>query len=87
MFGGRLNGVMVGLIGLNDDPAAQQAPSGAAGYLGQYLKRPFTRLVIGQPQRNVGRDHAHQGHQRQVQPFGNHLRAHQDVGFLVDEAG
>ncbi|MCB8959320.1 MAG: hypothetical protein H6651_03335 [Ardenticatenales bacterium] len=42
----RLDGVMVRLVGLDDDPAAQQAAPGPPSHLGQHLEGAFTGTVI-----------------------------------------
>ena len=78
----RLNDVMLRLIGLQDDFAAQHTAASAPGDLGQELEDPFTSAIIGQRQANIGADDADQRDQRQVQALGDHLSADEDIGFL-----
>ena len=42
-------------------------------------------MIIGQVQAHVRQHHTHQGHQGQVQTLGQHLRADEHIGALVDE--
>ena len=57
----------------------------AAGDLRQQLKGPLRGAEIGQVQREVGVDDAHEGHVGEVQPLGDHLGAHEDVDFADAE--
>ncbi len=80
MSGGSDDRVVIGMIGLEDDPPAQQAPARPPGHLGQQLERALAGAEVGQVEGGVGRDDADDGHQRQVEPLGDHLRADEDVG-------
>ena len=67
--------------GLDDHPAAQRRCGRPARPPGSAAERCARGAEVGQVQRRVGRDDAHQRHQRQVQPLGDHLRADQHVGL------
>ena len=82
----RLNGRVVGRVGLDDDLAPQDASPGAPRHLGQQLESPLPGAKVGQVDDRVGGDDAHQGHAGQVQALGDHLCADHDVGLAVDKA-
>ena len=77
--GGRLDGVVLRLVGLQDGASAGQAPSGATGRLGQQLEAALAGAKVRQVETMVGVDHAGQRNQRQVEAPGDHLRAHQHI--------
>jgi hypothetical protein len=49
------------------------------------LKRPLGGAEVRQVQADVGVDHPHQRHVREVKPLGDHLRAQQDLHFPLAE--
>ena len=72
-------------VGLYDHFARRIAPSGPSAYLGQQLKGPLTCTEVGQMDARIGGDDADQGHAREVEPLGHHLRAQQHIGFAATE--
>ena len=81
--GGSLDNVMLRLEGLKDHLPAQAAAPGPPGHLGEHLEGALGGAQVGQAEAHIGQHHAHQGHQRQIQALGDHLRAHQHVGALA----
>ncbi len=80
-----LKGVVLRFKGLQDGSAAQCAPAGTAGHLGDELEGAFGGPKIRQVQSEVCQDDAHQGHQRQVKPLGKHLSANENIGTVLSE--
>ena len=72
---GEANRVVFGKRRLDDDFPAPRTAASAAGHLGQQLKRPFAGAKVGEVQANVGIDDAHERDAREVEAFGDHLRA------------
>ena len=77
--GGGLNHLILRLVRLDDDLPRQCTASSAPGDLRQQLECPLPRAVVGQIQRHIRRNHAHQRHLREIQPLGNHLRADEQL--------
>ena len=73
---------MLRLKGLQDHLASQRAPPGPPGYLGQNLECPLVRPVIRQVESDISQHDPHQRHQRQIHPFGKHLRADQHIRLM-----
>ena len=82
MSGGRLNGIVLWRIGLNDNLPPQSTTPCPAGNLTQQLKSPFPGTEIRQVQRRVSTNYPDQGNQWQIQSLGNHLRANQNVSLM-----
>ena len=61
-----LDGWMLRLVGLENDTTAQQAATSPPGHLREQLVGTLASAVVGQPQGHIGRNDAHQSHQRQV---------------------
>ena len=74
---------MVGRARLHDHAAAERPAATAARHLGDELAGPLRGAEVGQVQRRVGVDHAHEHHVREVEPLRDHLRAHEDVDLPV----
>ena len=68
-------------------PSLAGRASGAARDLGQQLKGALGGAKVGDVQADVGADHAHQRHRRQVEALRHHLRADQHVGLALQEGG
>ena len=81
----RLHSVMFRRIALENHPPAQRAAPGAACHLHQKLEGAFRRTEVRQVKAYIGGNGAHQCHQGQIQPLGDHLRAYQHVGFVGGE--
>ena len=65
----RRDGVVVGLVRLDDDLTGGGPASGASGDLAEQLKHPLTRAVVRDGEAHVCRDHADESHGREVQPL------------------
>ena len=76
---------MVGRTRLHHHPAAERPTATAARHLRDELARPLRRAEVGQVQRGVGIDHAHEHHRREVEPLRDHLCAHEDVDLPIAE--
>ena len=93
MFGERLVVVREGVVdrgvlgarGLHEDAAASVAAAGAPGDLGDELEGSLGGTEVGEVQRGVGVDHAYKRHVGEVEAFGDHLRAEEDVDFVIAE--
>ena len=72
--------------GLDDDLAAQSTAARSSGDLGEELEDCFTGPEIGDLQAAVGIEDPDEGHLGEVEPFGDHLRADQDVCFAGPKA-
>ena len=84
---GELDGIGGRLETLHDDHAFEVTPAGATGDLGEQLEGAFGGAEVRQLQREVGVDDAHQGHAREVEALGDHLRAEEHVIFTGTEIG
>ncbi len=80
-----LNGRMKRRETLHDHFSLDVAAAGPTGHLHQQLKRPLTRAKVRQVQCHVRVNDPHQRHVREVQPFGDHLRADQDINLAHAE--
>ncbi|WIG61566.1 MAG: hypothetical protein OJF49_004314 [Ktedonobacterales bacterium] len=81
----RLQREMLRVEGLHQHLSWQVAAPRAPRNLGQQLKCPLRCAEVGQEQRDIRRDHAHQRHAGQVKPLGNHLCADQYIGAPLSE--
>ena len=64
---------------LHDHRALEVAAAGAAGHLREQLERALRGAEVGQLQREVRVDDAHQRHAREIEPLGDHLRPEEHV--------
>ncbi len=85
--GGELNGIVVGVIGLDEHFAGEVSATGSAGDLGEELKGAFGGAEVGQAKRKVCTDHADEGDAVNIVAFGDHLGADEEVDFTGMEAG
>jgi len=76
---------VVRIEGLDDHPPGMLAPPSPSGNLGQKLEGPLRGAKIREIQGDVRQDDAYEGDLGKVMPFGDHLRAHDDVDFLPAE--
>ncbi len=83
---GRIDTKVLRIEGLDDDAPGLCPASRAPGDLCEQRKGAFGGGKVGQVQRDIRLDHAHQRYPRQVKPFGDHLRADENVGLAVGEA-
>ena len=82
---GELDGVGSRLEALHDDHALEVPAAGATGDLGEQLEGALGGAEIRQLQRKVGVDDADEGHAREVEALGDHLRAEEHVVFTGAE--
>ena len=80
---GKLDGGRVRGEGLNDDFAFEFAPTGAASDLSEKLKRAFACAEVWDVQPKVRVEDTDEGDVGEVQPFGYHLSADDDVDFSL----
>ena len=78
--------VMLGIEGLDDRLPRPVAAPGAARDLRQELEGTLRGAEVRQGQPDVGGDHAHEGHVREVMALGDHLRPDEDVDVAAGEA-
>ena len=74
------------MVWISTCPGKLPAP-GAAGHLREQLKRSLGCAKIRHPETDIGGDHSHQRHVRNVVAFGDHLRADENVEFALAKAG
>src|SRR6266571_6833832 len=79
MLLGKLDRIMVRMIGLQHDLAGRFAASGASGHLCEQLKRALGSAKVGESQCVVCSHHAHQRHAMNVMSFGDHLCADEKI--------
>ena len=79
----RCDGVVVGLVGLDNGAARLLTPAGAPADLAKQRERPLAGAKIGQVQPQVGQQHRRQRNVGQVQAASDHLRANQDLSLAV----
>ncbi len=87
MATGVLDGGMEGGEGLDEDFAFDIAAAGAASDLGEELKGAFAGAEVGEVQAEVGMDDADEGDVGEVEAFGDHLGADEDVDAAEAEVG
>ena len=83
VFDGQADAGVIGMERLHQHLAAMIATTGTAGDLGKQLERPLRSTEVGQMQRLVSVDDAHQRDGGHIEPFGNHLRAKEDAYFAA----
>ena len=77
---------MFRVIGLHDHLSRHVRPAGTARHLGDQLEGALHAAVVRQVQRQVRRNDAHQRHVGKIQALGDHLGAHQHIGFAAAKA-
>ena len=77
---------MRGCPGLHIDGPAQRPPPSATGHLRDELERALPGTEVGEVQGRIGVHDADHGHLREIEPFGDHLRAQQDVNLPPRDA-
>src|SRR5207247_3713026 len=87
MATGVLDGGMERSERLHEDFALHLTTAGASGHLGEQLEGPFARAEVGDVQAEVGVHDPHQGYVWEMEAFGDHLRADQNVDFAGPEVG
>lgn len=81
----KLDGGAVGGGGLDDDFSGHRSATGAAGDLGEELESTFAGAEVGGVEREVGVEDADEGDVGEVESFGDHLSAEEDVDFFGAE--
>ncbi len=81
MLPGVLNGRVKRRERLHDHFPFDIAAARAARHLREQLKGAFAGTKIGNVQAEIGVNNPHQRHVGEVQPFGDHLRADENVDF------
>ncbi len=79
MLLGGLDGVVARTEGLDQHPPAALPAPRPSRHLRQEVERPLAGPKIRQVERGVRRDHADEGHLREVEPLGDHLRADEEA--------
>lgn len=82
-----LDGGAVGDEGLDEDFAFHLAPACASGDLGEEGEGAFASTEVGGVEGEVGIEDADEGDVGEVEAFGNHLGAEEDVDFAGLEVG
>ena len=76
---------MVGLIGLDDGAPRTIAAAGPADGLDEELVGPFGGALVGEVERDVGRDDPDQRHRRDVEALGDEARPDEDIEASLGE--
>ena len=79
-------GVMLGLIGLDDHPPRRRPTTGTAGHLGQQVKGALGGTKIGEVERHVRQHRSHQRDVGEVVALGQNLRADDQVVTTLADA-
>jgi hypothetical protein len=85
VFGGRLDGKVLRLIGLEDDTTTEKTSARAAGDLGEDLEGPLGGAVFRQVESSVSRNDTDKRHQWKIEAFGDHLGSDEDVRTVASE--
>ena len=83
VMAGKLNGGGVWCVGLDDDFSFKLTTSGPTCDLGEQLEGALTGAEIGNVQAEVCVEHTNEGDIGEVQAFGDHLGADDDVDFAL----
>ena len=73
-----LDDLILRLVCLHDHLAGDRPSARTARHLGQQLEGALPAAIVRQVQRHVRCHHAHQGHLREVEALGDHLRTNED---------
>ncbi len=76
---------MLRLPGLHQSLAEPAGAAGAARHLLKNLERPLRRARIAVREADIGIDHADEREQRKIMPFGDKLRADDDVARTISD--
>src|SRR5260221_1153121 len=76
---------MLGIVGLDEHAPGELATTGATGSLREKLKRAFGGTEVGERQRGISGDDAHQGYSLKVVALRQHLGANKNVQRAVGE--
>src|SRR5260221_2193980 len=76
---------MLGIVGLDEHAPGELATTGATGSLREKLKRAFGGTEVGERQRGISGDDAHQGDSLKVVALRQHLGANKNVQRAVGE--
>ena len=79
----KLDDVVARLAGLDNHLPLFVGASGASRHLFQHVKGPLVTAEVREIDHGVGIEDAHNAHRVKVQSFGDHLRAHQNVGAML----
>ena len=71
--------IVLRIVRLDDDNATVWSSSRPSSRLDKQLKGAFTTAIIRQIENGIRRHHADQGYSWEVESFGHHLGAHQDI--------
>ena len=85
--GGGEDGVVVGVVGLDDDAAGKISAAGAAGDLGHELEDAFGGAEVGHGEGVIAADDADERDAVDIVSFGDHLGADEEIDFAGVEAG
>ena len=85
LFGGKTDGVVIGIQSLNHHAAGRIAAAGAPGSLGEELKRAFGGAEIGNAESDIGKHDTDKRDIGNVVAFGDHLRADKNVELRCHE--
>lgn len=83
---GGLDGVVLGVVGLEDNSAGAVAAAGAAGELDEEVVGALDGAEVGEAEIGVGGEHAGEGDVGEMVAFGDHLGADEDLGAAGAES-
>jgi hypothetical protein len=78
---------MVRHIGLYDGSAGELSPPCPSADLADQLESPFRTEPVSVEQRQICCDDADHGHTFEIEPFRDHLRSDEDLGFTPGKCG
>ena len=84
--GGGGDGVVGGIVGLDDCPPGIRTSPGPARDLAKKAESPFSGAKVRQTDSHVGKNGSNQGHVGDIKPLGNHLGADEHLGLARRQA-
>ena len=81
----KLDDIVVGVTGLDDDLTLLVRPAGTSRHLFKHVEGPLVATEVREIDHCVGIEDAHNAHGIKIQPFGHHLGTHQDIGAVLRE--
>src|SRR5262249_20753569 len=84
--GGKLNGGMLGKVGLQDKPSEGVAASPAFRHLGNKPRGCFVGTTVWEAQSGIGPDNPDQRDPVNIVSFSDHLSAHKQIDFASMQA-